>query len=324
MDPRRSAGVGFALALLSAFAFSTSGTFARSLIDAGWSAEAAVAARVGIAALVLAVPAALALRGRWAVLRRNLRSIGLFGLLGVATAQACFFNSLRYLPIGIALLLEYLGIILVVIWMWAMHRQRPRRLAVVGSVAAIAGLALVLDITGGGALDPVGVLWGLAAAVGLAAFFVISARGDIELPAVTLASGGMVVGAGALLLLGAVGALPLHATFGQVTFAGREMSWLVPLAGLSLVAACVSYIAGIAAARILGARMSSFVGLVEVLFAILIAWLVLDELPTAVQLLGGALIVAGVALVRLDELRTPAEPVTAAQPRAPAVAGEPR
>jgi drug/metabolite transporter (DMT)-like permease len=116
-----------------------------------------------------------------------------------------------------------------------------------------------------------------------------------------------------LVVLGLVGVLPLDATFGEVTFAGYRTSWLVPVLGLSLVAAVISYVAGIGAARILGARLSSFVGLTEVVFAVLIAWLVLDELPTAVQLLGGALIVAGVTLVRLDELR-PAKAEPASEP----------
>ncbi|MEU4771482.1 EamA family transporter [Micromonospora sp. NPDC023644] len=300
-----AAGLGLGLALLSAVTFATSGTFARSLIDAGWSAEAAVAARVGIAALVVAVPAVLSLRGKWDVLRRNLAAIGVFGLLGVATAQVCFFNAVRYLPVGVALLLEYLGIVLVVGWMWLVHGQRPRRLTVAGSVAALAGLFFVLDLTGAGRLDPVGVLWGLGAAVGLAGYFVLAGRVDEELPSVALASGGMAVGAAVLLLLGAVGALPLRAAFGEVTFAGQQTSWLVPVVGLSLVAAVVAYLAGIAGTRILGARLSSFVGLTEVMFAVLIAWLVLGELPTVVQLLGGTLIVAGVALVRVDELRAP-------------------
>ncbi|MEH1099706.1 EamA family transporter [Micromonospora sp. CPCC 205561] len=299
------AGLGLGLALLSAVTFATSGTFARSLIDAGWSAEAAVIARVGIAALVVAVPAVLSLRGRWHVLRRNLAAIGVFGLLGVATAQVCFFNAVRHLPVGVALLLEYLGIILVVGWMWLVHGQRPRRLTVAGSVAALAGLFFVLDLAGAGRLDPVGVLWGLGAAVGLAGYFVLAGRVDEGLPSVAMASGGMAVGAAVLLLLGAVGALPLRATFGEVTFAGQRTSWLLPIAGLSLVAAVVAYLAGIAGTRILGARLSSFVGLTEVMFAVLIAWLVLGELPTPVQLLGGALIVAGVALVRVDELRAP-------------------
>ncbi len=191
MRQQRSMGVGLGLALLSAITFSTSGTFARSLIEAGWSAEAAVATRVGVASLLLALPAALSLRGRWNVLRRNLGILAVFGLLAVAGAQACFFNAVRYLPVGVALLLEYLGIILVVGWMWVVHGQRPRRLTVAGSVAALLGLVFVLDLAGGGRLDPIGVLWGLAAGVGLAAYFVLSAGGDGDLPATAMASGGL-------------------------------------------------------------------------------------------------------------------------------------
>lgn len=305
MQTRRSAGIGLGLAVLSALAFSTSGTFARSLIAAGWSAEAAVATRVGVAALVLAVPAAIAMRGKWRVLRRNAGMLTLFGLLAVGGAQVGFFNAIRYLPVGVALLLEYLGVILVVGWMWAAHGQRPRALTVAGSVAAVAGLVLVLDLSGDAELDLVGVLWGLFAAVGLATYFVLSARVDPDLPSVAVASGGMAIGSVTLFLLGLVGLLPLHATFGDVQFAGYTTSWLVPLLGVALIASVVAYVAGIGAARVLGARLSSFVGLTEVMFAVLIAWLILDELPSTVQLVGGALIVAGVALVRLDESRSP-------------------
>lgn len=303
--PRGSAGL--LLAVLSALTFATSGTFARSLIDAGWSAEAAVVVRVGLAALVLLAPAVLALRGRWSLLRRNAASITAFGLLGVALAQVCFFNAVRYLPVGVALMLEYLAVVVVVGWMWLAHGQRPRRLTVAGSIVALAGLGLVLDLAGAGRLDPVGVLWGLGAAVGLAGYFVLAGRMDANLPSVVLASGGMAVGAAVLLLLGLVGLLPLRVYTGPVDFAGQRTSWLVPVAGLVLVAAVLAYLTGVVSTRLLGARLASFVGLTEVMFAVLIAWLVLAELPTVVQLAGGALIVAGVALVRLDEPReTPA------------------
>ena len=317
MRPERSAGLGLGLALLSAATFGSSGIFGRSLIDAGWSAEAAVAARVGVAAVLLAVPAALALRGRWQVARRSLATVGLFGFLAVAGAQVGFFNAVRYLPVGVALLLEYSGIVLVVLWMWAVHGQRPRRLTIAGAVAAVLGLVLVLDLTGGAQIEAIGVLWGLGAAVGLATYFVLSARADAELPPVALACGGMAFGTGLLLVLGLIGLLPLRATFGEVVLAGHRTSWLLPIAGLSLVAGVVSYVSGIGAARILGARLSSFAGLTEVLFAVLFAWLALGELPTAVQAIGGALIVAGIALVRLDALRPAGRPRQREEPVAP-------
>ncbi|WP_237768122.1 EamA family transporter [Serinicoccus sp. CNJ-927] len=73
------------------------------------------------------------------------------------------------------------------------------------------------------------------------------------------------------------------------------------MAWLGLVAAAGAYLTGIIAARMLGAKVASFVGLAEVMFAVLFAWLLLGEMPAPVQLLGGALIVAGVAAVKADE-----------------------
>jgi drug/metabolite transporter (DMT)-like permease len=239
-----------------------------------------------------------------------------YGLVAVAGCQVFFFNAVQHLSVGVALLLEYLGTVLVVGWLWLRHGHRPRRLTVSGSLVALLGLTFVLDLIGGSHLDPIGVLWGLGAAVGLAVFFLLSSRAADDLPPVAVASAGMSIGAATLLGLGGLGVLPMHATFGAVDFAGHRASWLVPVLGLSLVAAAVAYVAGIGAARILGPKLASFVGLTEVVFAVLFAWLLLGELPNGMQLVGGVLIVTGVALVRIDELR-PASPLVGS-PDAPA------
>jgi drug/metabolite transporter (DMT)-like permease len=260
-------------------------------------------ARIGIAGLILAVPAVWAMRGRWRSLRGSLGTMGPFGVLAVAGAQLAFFKAIQYVPVGVALLLEYSGILLVVAWMWVVHGERPRPLTVAGAAAAVAGLVLVLDLTGAAGVDPLGIAWGLGAGVGLAAYFVLSARVDAELPSVALASGGMGIGAAVLLALGTTGILHLHATFERVTFAGHQVSWLVPVAGLSVIAAVIAYVAGIGAARVLGAALSSFVGLTEVLFAIVFAWFALGEVPTLMQAVGGVLIIVGIALVRAGMLR---------------------
>jgi drug/metabolite transporter (DMT)-like permease len=94
-----------------------------------------------------------------------------------------------------------------------------------------------------------------------------------------------------------------------VQFLHYRTSWLVPVLGISLVAAVFAYAAGITAARALGAKLASFLGLSEVLFAVLFAWLLLGQLPGPWQIVGGAFIVGGVALVQWDELR-PTEPST--------------
>src|SRR6478735_3103243 len=307
MLEKKAARAGLGLALLSSAAFGTSGTFARALIDAGWSPGAAVTVRISIAALILAIPGILSLRGRWHVLRRNLGMIAIYGLVAIAGCQVFYFSAVQHLSVGVALLLEYMGIILVVGWLWFRSGRAPRRLTIAGSVASVIGLVLVLDLVGDTQIDLMGVLWGLGAAVGLAVFFVLSARSDSELPPLAMASGGMTIGAVTLIVLGAVGVLPMQANTDDVDFAGRQVSWLVPVLGLSVIAAALAYVVGISAARILGSKLASFVGLTEVLFAVLFAWLFLGQLPTLMQLVGGVLIVAGVALVRIDELRSPAD-----------------
>jgi drug/metabolite transporter (DMT)-like permease len=297
---------GFGLAVFSSAAFSTSGALGKSLIDAGWSPAAAVSVRVAVAAVMLAIPAAVLMRGQWHVVRPHTSRIIVYGLLSVAGCQLCYFQAIRLLPVGVALLIEYLGIVGVVGWMWARHGQRPRRLTLAGSAAALAGLALVLGVFGHATLNVAGVAWALGAAFGLGAFFVLAAGSTADLPPVALASAGMGVGAVALLGLGGAGVLPMHATFGSVIFAGHPVSWLVPVLGLSLVAGVLAYVAAIYGTRLLGPRLASFTGLTEVLFAVLVAWLLLGELPTVMQLGGGVLIIAGIAAVRADETRNPA------------------
>ena len=201
VDDRSLPGLSFAL--ISAAAFGTSGAVAKSLLEAGWSPGAAVTARVAGAALVLLVPALLALRGRWHLLWRNVPLIAVYGLLAMAACQLFYFNAVTTLSVGVALLLEYLGFLLVVGWLWVRHGQRPRRFTVLGIVAALAGLVLVLDVTGGVRVDLGGVLWGLGAAVGLAVYFVLSAHQRTGLPPLVMAAGAMVVAA---LALGAAGA----------------------------------------------------------------------------------------------------------------------
>jgi drug/metabolite transporter (DMT)-like permease len=275
-------------------------------MGSGWSAAAAVTVRVGLAALLLTVPALLQLRGRWALLRRSAGAVISYGVFAIGAAQLFFFNAVEHLSVGVALLLEYSGTLLVVAWVWLRHGQRPRRLTVIGGAVAIAGLMLVLDIIGNAHIDPLGVLWGLGAATGLAVYFVLSSKTHDQLPPIVLAWAGLSMGTVILLATGATGIVPMHASTADTQLAGHRTSWLVPVIGLSLVAAVIAYSAGIAAARLLGARLASFVGLAEVLAAVLFAWALLGQRPTAVQMLGGLVVLVGIALVHADEKDAPA------------------
>lgn len=299
------AASGLWIALFSSAVFGISGSFATSLLEAGWSSGAAVGARMFGAFLVLLVPALVALHGRWDSVLANWKPILLFGVFGVGVCQFAYFQAVGRLSVGVALLLEYMAPVLIVLALWAHSRRTPTILTIAGTLLSLLGLVLVLDLTGEQRVDLVGVLWGLGAAVGLAVYFFVTARANDSLPPLVLATGGLLVGALLMFLLGLTGLLPLTATFGQVAFAGFETPWWVALAGLVVLATVLAYVSGIMAARALGSKVASFVSLTEVLFAVLWAWLLLGQLPAPIQLAGGVAIVGGVLLVRADELKGP-------------------
>lgn len=302
---------GLLLAVISSAAFGTSGALAKGLLAAGWTPAAAVTWRVAIGAVILAVPALLAMRGRWQLLRTGWPTVVLFGVIAVASCQLAYFLAVERLEVAIALLLEYCGVILVVGWLWLRHGQRPQPLTIFGTAIAVAGLVLVLDVFGAVQIDPIGVMWGLLAAAGLATYFVVSADDSHGLPPIALAAGGLVTGTVVLLLAGAIGVVPLEWNTSDVILSGMSVPWWLDVGLLGVVAAALAYLTGVAGTRRLGPKLASFVGLSEVLFAVLWAWLLLSELPTGLQLAGGLLILAGVAVVRLDEARRGA-PVTPA------------
>ncbi|MEI2277790.1 DMT family transporter [Paenarthrobacter ilicis] len=294
---------GLGIALFSSAVFGTSGSFAKSMLETGWSPGAAVAVRLTGAALILLLPAVVVLRGRWHQLKDNWLTILLFGLIGVAGCQLFYFNAVARLSVGVALLLEYLAPVMIVLWLWIASRRRPRALTSAGALLSLGGLVLVLDLTGAVKVDFIGVLWGMAAAVCLVIYFFITAKENDSLPPLVLASGGLVVGAAVMWLAGLAGLLPMTFSTADTTLGPWTTPWWVSAVGLVILATVLAYVSGIMAARSLGSKVASFVSLTEVLFAVLWAWLLLGELPGTIQLLGGLLIVGGVVLVRVDELR---------------------
>lgn len=297
--------LGLLFATGSAFTFGMSGPLAKSLMSAGWSPTAAVTARLAGGALVLALAATIIKPDWLREARAHARTVVAYGLVPVAGAQLCFYNAVARLPVGVALLLEYTAPILVVGWVWATRKQAPSRLTLAGVVLAIAGVTLVLDVfspaTHQASIDPAGVIWGLAAAVCAACYFVMSDNVTADgsgLNAITLAAGSLVVAAVAVALLGVSGVMPLQFTANDAVIGGVTLPWLVPVILMGVVATAIAYTLGISGVARLRPSFASLVGLAEVLFAVLTAWVLLGEGVSAVQAVGGIVVLLGLALAR--------------------------
>jgi len=293
--------LGLAFAIGSAFTFGMSGPLAKSLMVAGWSPTAAVAARLAGGAFVLAIVATM-IKPDWIrEARAHAKTIVIYGLFPVAGAQLCYYNAVSHISVGVAMLLEYTAPVLVVAWVWATTRQRPRGLTLAGVALAIVGIILVLDVVNGAEADAAGVAWGLGAALCAVCYFMMSDHVTADgsgLHAFTLAAGGLVVATVAIAALGMTGVMPMRFTTNDAVVAGVTVSWLVPVLLLGVIATAIAYTLGISGVARLRPSFASLVGLAEVLFTVLAASLLLDERLTMIQVVGGAVVLAGLTLAR--------------------------
>jgi len=297
--PQASAGLVFAL--IAAATFGTSGALIKPLLEAGWSPAAAVTVRVLTGGVVLAPFALLTLRGRWdAVWRARWRILGM-AAVGVAGTQLVYFAAIQRIPVGTGILIEYMAPLLLVAVAWIRTRHAPKAVVLVGSVIALAGLVLVVSPGGSGSFDTLGLMFALLAMVGCAGFYVISARPGDGLPPIALAAAGLLIGGILLGVAGLVGLVPFTASSADVSMFGNDVAWWVPLVAVGVISTAVAYATSITASGMLGSRVASFAGLLEVVAATFYAWLLLGERLTIPQLLGGALILAGIAFVRSEK-----------------------
>lgn len=291
--------VGIALGLGAGLAFGAGGVFVKPLLEAGWSPGAAVLARISIAAALLVVPALIALRFDLRPLWRARWTVLLYGIVAVAGVQVAFYASLERIPVSMTLLIEYLAPIALVLFAWVRTRRMPQLIVLGGSVLAMAGLVLVIG-PGGGDLDPLGLAFAAIAMIGVCVYYAIGERATEQVPPVALIAAGFVVGAIAIAISGVIGIMPMDVALTDVDFLGGTAPWWVPLLTVGAVSTAFAYSAGVAAIRMLGSRLSSFLGLSEVVFAAIVGWLLLGESLGVLQILGGVLILGGIVLVRME------------------------
>ncbi|HEY9310730.1 DMT family transporter [Williamsia sp.] len=293
---------GVLIAVTSAVCFGTSGPLAKGLIDSGWSSASVTAVRLGLGSILLVIPLVLLRRPLIENLRRAPLLVLAYGVLGVAVVQLSFFNAVRYLDVPIALLCEYSGIILVVVYDWLIRKRRPSLLTALGCLVALGGLVLViLGGEGVGDVDPVGLLWAMGAAVGLAAYFILAtddfARSGGTVDPLALAAGGLLVGTVVIAIAGAIGVLPMSADTAPAILADKEIPWWAVALAVAAISTSLAYVTGVSAVRLLGATPASFIALVEVVASALFSWWLLGQTMAFAQLIGAGVLLAGLVAV---------------------------
>ncbi|MGP3975970.1 EamA family transporter [Streptomyces sp. 8N114] len=324
-DLSRARTSGLVLALVSACAFGSSGVAAKPLIEAGLEPLHVTWLRAAGGAFVL-LP--LAWRHRALVRQRPWLLVG-FGLLAVAGVQAFYFTALSRIPVGVALLIEYLAPALVLLWVRFVQRRAVTRAAAVGMVLAVGGLSCVVEVWSGLRLDGLGLALALGAACCQVGYFVLSDHGSTAEEADGRAGAGgnsaergdcaergdgpggqravarpsadpmgviaygLLIGALALTVV----ARPWHTDWSvlgrSAQLHGTAVHGLVLLVWIVLVATATAYLTGVVSVRRLSPPVAGVVACLEAVIATVLAWVLLGEHLSAVQLAGGAVVLLG-------------------------------
>ncbi|MEV5535635.1 EamA family transporter [Saccharopolyspora shandongensis] len=285
-DNAKSAGV--AVAIVSAFCFGGSGPFAKPLITAGFTPLQVAWLRLAGGALLM-LPFVI----RYApAVRRAPKLLAGYGLFAIAGVQVFYFVSIARVPVGVALLIEFLGPVMVLGWIRFVRRKPVTRSAAIGVAIAMVGLACVVELWSGLSFDPIGLLLALGAAGCQAIYFLLSDSGP-EVNPFALAGFGLLLGAAVVTLLAQPWELDWALLLGQVELAGYQFPALLAVGWIVVLSTVLAYLTGIVAVRRLSPQVAGAVAFLEPVVATVLAWALLAEALGPVQLVGGALILVG-------------------------------
>jgi drug/metabolite transporter (DMT)-like permease len=298
----RRPAVGYAMVLSAALLFALNGTVSKVVLQSGISTLELTQVRALGAFLGFALLLAATGRARLRLTRRELPYLVVFGVAGVALVQWLYFVSIGRLPIGIALLIEYIAPILIALWAWAVFKEAIRRRIWVALVLAVAGLSIVVEAWSGITLDSVGVAAALGAAVAYAVYVLMAERAVRWRDPASLTAYGFLFAGLFWAVVQPVWGFPVGRLDDGVSLLGHLERFTLPVWLLLLyvvvAGTMVTFLLVATALRHISATRVGIVAMLEPVAASGVAFLWLGESFGPAQLLGGGIVLTAILLAQ--------------------------
>jgi drug/metabolite transporter (DMT)-like permease len=294
--------VGYTMVLAAATLFGINGPVAKVALASGLSSLRLTEARCAGAFAGLTVLALALDPGSLRVRRDEVLRLAIFGVVGVAFVQLFYFLALHRLPVGIALLIQYIGPVLVAIWARTFGHEHVRRRIWAALALSLTGLALMVQLWRGVTLDGLGVVFALIAAVVFAFYLLVAEREVARRPAIPLLAWGFFFATLFWTVVQPWWSFPAHTVGTRVSLEGNLASWHLPVWALVLwvvvLGSIVPFVLIVGALRHISATRVGIAAMLEPVVATIAAWVWLKESLTAAQLAGAAVVLCGIALAQ--------------------------
>ncbi|WP_407674823.1 EamA family transporter [Nonomuraea fuscirosea] len=288
---------------------------AKYLIAAGMAPIEAVWTRMAGAGLLLVAVLLLVRPRALRIPASRLPFLALYVVMAVAGVQTLYFVAITRLPVGIALLLEFMAPVMVVAWVRVVRRIRLARAAYAGAVVAVVGLAIVVEAWQGMRLDALGVLLGLLAGACCAGYFLMNDSFGDDIDPLGLIAWGMTGAAVVLIPFARPWDIPYEAfTRSVAPEGGLTLPVLAAYLWMVLIATVIAYILGVHAVRRLSAAVGATVASLEVIGGAVVAWGLLGETLGVFQIVGGLLVLSGALLAQTATASARPEPAPELEP----------
>lgn len=298
----RRPAVGYVMVSAAALLFAVNGTVSKVVLQSGISSLELTQARATGAFLGFALLLAFTRRQSLRLSRRELPYLVVFGIAGVAFVQWLYFVSISRLPIGIALLIEYLAPILIALWAWAVFKEPIRRRIWAALALALVGLSFVVEVWSGISLDGLGVAAALSAAVAYAIYVLMAERAVRRRDPASLTCYGFLFAALFWAAVQPLWRFPAGRLDDSVSLLGHLERFALPvgaLLGYIVVAGTmVTFLLVVAALRHISATRVGIVAMLEPVAASGVAFLWLGESFGTMQLAGGGIVLAAILLAQ--------------------------
>jgi drug/metabolite transporter (DMT)-like permease len=294
--------VGYAMVAAAATLWAVNGSVSKIILTSGPSTWQVAQLRVTGAALLLVVTLALFRRDLLRVTRRELPLLALFGIAGLTFVQLFYLLAIRRLPIGVALLVQYTAPVLVALYARFFVRKFVRARMWAALALSLAGLVLVLRVWAGVTLDRGGLSAAVGAAFAFALYILLAETAVTRRHPVSLLTFGLLFASLFWALAQPLWEFPYGRLTDSVSLEGHLAGTHVPLGLLALamivLGTVVPFALLVTALRHVGATSAGLVAMLEPVIATIVAHFWLGETLSAVQLVGGAVVLVAIGLAQ--------------------------
>lgn len=293
--------MGYIIGFLASVLFGSNGSVLKVVVNSGVSAAQITFFRVVVALLISFVILLATERTAFRISTKRMFGMAILGIAGVAMLQWFYALAIARIPVGIALLFEYLAVLAVAVIARFIFKEAVRGRIWIAIGLVLVGLAVVAQIWTSN-VETLGMVLALGAAAAYTVYFLMGERALTGMSAISMTFWSMLFASLFWGIFSGWWQMDFSLFTENISMTGSLAAVIlpmwVPLLWSVTVGSFVAFYLSFLALKHLKATSAGIVASSEVIFAFIVAWVWLGEALSLTQVVGALVVVAGIILAQ--------------------------